>query len=215
MAIVMGPSDDALTLLAGMRQAYANAGSVQFEGKYETTNGPYELKAEYDTTRRRFWSELTPDGQSRPSRAVYADGGQVHVAVQGRELQVFGQESESVSRHMGGNLEAICFIDWHKQLNAYPGGNMHQNGLSVRTTEWSGSQWQVLEERIPWQGVKINYFVHPETKFIGRTIVWGRTGRVLSDCQVTKLEVGNPLTEARFAVPKKIKSYTNRQEIRI
>jgi len=64
-------------------------------------------------------------------------------------------------------LEVLCLWDWKQQFSIDRGGNMHDSTFSMRTDDWNGKSFTVLQENA--QQVRVLYFIDPATSYIWRT----------------------------------------------
>ena len=196
-------------LLAKMRKAYKNIGTVTFklESTILTPNGDIVIHM---------------IGGFKSPNKMYVDielpGARVKVVSDGKKVYSVRGDSERIMEMpynidvlgdalMGANLEVINFYDWERQLSTGADGNMHDSKLSIRKNEkWNGKNWLVLEESAPkaaeGRGVYVEYYIDPKTHFVWRTVQMSLDKEFTrGDFILKSLKKGAKISDKRFQKP--------------
>ncbi len=202
---VLATDEKVEDLLAKMREAYKNIGTVTF--KLESTI----LAEDGDIVIHMIGGFRSPN-----MMYVYIDfdENRVKVVSDGENVYVAAGDSDRVmempynidmmgSVLRGANLEVINFYDWERQLSTSDGANMHDSNLSIRRNEkWNGKTWLVLEESAPMVGVYVEYYIDPKTYLVWRTV------QMSLDKEITRAEFilkalnrGAKISDWRFQKP--------------
>jgi len=197
-------------LLAKMRKAYKNIGTVTF--KLESTilaeNGDIVIHmiGGFRSPNKMYIDINFDDNRVK----VVSDGKKVYVVAGNSDrvmempydIDVMGQVLQ------GANLEVINFYDWERQLSTgqLPSGedaNMHDSKLSIRKNEkWNGKTWLVLEEAAPQVGVYVEYYIDPKTSLVWRTVQMSIDKEFTRGDYILKsLKRGAKISDKRFQKP--------------
>lgn len=197
-------------LLAEMRKAYKNVGTVTF--KLESTilaeNGDIvvQMVGGFRSPNKMY---VNIDFDNRQVKVV-SDGKKVYVVVGNSDrivempydIDIMGQVLQ------GANLEVINFYDWERQLSTGQlsngeDANMHDSKLSIRRNEkWNGKTWLVLEESAPQVGVYVEYYIDPKTHLVWRTVQMSIDKEFTrGDFILKSLKRGAKISDKRFQKP--------------
>lgn len=199
------PSDPTVEeLLSGMRRAYRETKTANFQTKSEIREEGQELTVVLDG---QYMSpnKMKVSFTGVPSGAVtlYCDGTKVSVAIEGKVVRTMDYTLDSLGRSLFANLETLSFFDWKRQLSTEEGGNMQKSKLKIVKEDWNGKSWFVLEEHAPEQKVEVRYFVDPDTKFIWRTVATMIGDKQpFMDARIVKLDLNPAIDEKVFSPPK-------------
>ncbi len=205
----LATEDEVQTLLAKMRKAYQNVGSVSLQGRsrvrYSEGEESHSFTLDYA---RPAKLRLVFDFRGKTIRRV-SDGERVYTWV--AEAKASEKPEPDIAKismdALGGeapiNLESMSFFDWKRQLSTTKGANMEKSELKVVPEEkWNGKEWVVLEEMAHGQGVFARYFIDPKTFFIWRCEVRTLDKKsFFMDTQVLGMKLNPSFGDGTFKAP--------------
>ena len=192
-------------LLAKMRNAYKNIGTVTFssEATILADNGDVTIKMSggFKSPNLMYVDVNAGEGKAH----IVSDGTKIYASPEGAD-NVFelAWNVDNMGRVLSGaNLEVLNFFDWKRQLSTAKGDNMAESKLSLRkNVKWNNKTWLVLEESAPQVGVYVEYYIDTKTNLIWRTVQMTLDKEfVRGDFIMKSINLGAKIDDKKFKKP--------------
>jgi hypothetical protein len=205
----VAPKPDVVALLAKMRRAYSTVKSAHISVK--TNHYGHEARitssseCDYKAPSSFHIATRGIAGLTKDAYELTTDGKQIHIeGLPGKPITMPYTVQAMVNNDPQLNLDVLCLWDWKRQLSTDPMGNMHFSTLVIKSDDWDGKKWIVLEETARRQNNIIDYYVDPKTFLICRTISSLLSPhRALSDVQVEKWDTTAKIDPTLFKIAAK------------
>jgi hypothetical protein len=205
-ALASAAGKDVETLLKHMRDAYSGVKAAAFttQTTLNSDQGNFEFTNDFLYKNPNMVRVIIKGGPLKDAEITKVSDGQKITASgsgAGTAPQV-DYTPEEFGKGIPANLESVSFFDWDRQLNTAEGKNMAKSTFKiVKSEEWNGRKWTVLEETANEQKVWCRYFIDPSTFLIWRTVVKGLDDRKdMMDARITKLDTAASVEDSSFKI---------------
>lgn len=199
------PDSEVEKLLASMRTAYQSAETATVKVKSRVKVGEDWISGtstlHYEKPNRLNLAFKLKDVLTHR----VSDGRKVFTWIELDKVKSEGVDPDSLGNDAPINLECLSFFDWKRQLSTSPGANMEKSKFKlIKSENWNGRNWIVLEESAHGQSVFVRYFIDPNTYMIWRCDVRDLERRSpFLETEVTELTLNPKLGAGLFKAPTK------------